>query len=261
MIELEHEKLELEVAQLKKAFYRRPTFWLSAIGTAIAVWSFVHERQLSADRLILAELKEERTLKRAEASLKKAEEAEEELERTRNRTNEVLEERKSAEANLERLTLQYTALEADLKEKQKAVNSLIGSSADVERVAELRATTERRNRELAVSQTRALTTVLYYKKGADGDRVLDALEGARSQGLSLPPVILTSNPFYDERALASNAVLCGTKTPIEVVRNVATTLLSRGIRLQYVGGFFGGERNTHGIWSRLEVRGGLGGKN
>lgn len=84
-------------------------------------------------------------------------------------------------------------------------------------------------------------TVFYYPKRADGPRVKEALSKVT---FATNVLQLTSNAYYDNHSLGVNYIICGAGTPAAAVREIAKSLMGRGIRLQYVGGYFRGEKNT-----------------
>jgi hypothetical protein len=72
-------------------------------------------------------------------------------------------------------------------------------------------------------------TVWYYKKPADEDRIVDALEKQYIDYETLDYV----GPRH-ERAL-SNALICGPDTPVEPLKRVALTLIGAGVDIKYIG--------------------------
>lgn len=111
---------------------------------------------------------------------------------------------------------------------------------------EAKAIVEEDKQRIALEQetsSEKMTRVIYYQKKADGTRVTDAL---KSVSFNYDLHKLKSNPYYDRRKLGTNALLCGTATSIDEVKGLAVALLENGVRLQYLGGFFQGERSTNG---------------
>lgn len=108
---------------------------------------------------------------------------------------------------------------------------------------------------LAQTRDRAETTLLlYYEKGADGpaaDRALDRLETQLTVPVDI--VRVPPNPFYDDRELATNAVVCGAQASPEEVRLVVRTLMEDGFAIRYVGPYgrpeLNSQRNTIDIRS------------
>src|SRR5262245_22768232 len=72
-------------------------------------------------------------------------------------------------------------------------------------------------------------TVWYYKKPADGNRIVDALEEQYIDYETLDE----ARPGH-ERDL-SNALICGPDTPVEPLKRVALALIDAGVDIKYIG--------------------------
>jgi hypothetical protein len=91
----------------------------------------------------------------------------------------------------------------------------------------------------------AETKILYYEKSADSGRVARALnEFARTSNNDFLPVTVPGNPYYDERNLPTNAVMCGSEASPQDVRALVEILISQGVQIQYVGQYRNPEINS-----------------
>lgn len=99
---------------------------------------------------------------------------------------------------------------------------------------------------LLSSEAVAETLIIYYQKKADGDRVERALSDIRSKSnRAINIVTVPANPFYDDRKLATNSVMCGDKASPDEVKRVVEQLMARGVEVRYVGPYARDETNSH----------------
>jgi hypothetical protein len=89
------------------------------------------------------------------------------------------------------------------------------------------------------------TKILYYEKTADSGKVAAAVRDfARQGGSGFLPVIVPANPYYEERGLPTNAVMCGSEASPQEVRALVELLISQGVQVQYVGQYRNPEINS-----------------